>query len=260
LDSVFNQSFPEIEVILVDNASSDGTASLVRQRYPQVKIFENKSNLGASRARNQGLLASREEWVIALDCDTVLEKSFLGEASSLISSLPAEVGIVQPKILDAEGRNIYSVGIKMDFLKRFHDLGKGLPDVSGFNSPFLVFGACCAAALYRRKMLEEVKDAYGYFDERMFFIFEDADLSWRARKKGWKCLFYPQLKCLHHGNSSVKGRPLRRYLSFRNRYLTILKNQSLLGIILMLPLYFIYDLPRLVILFFESGKRRPFCG
>ncbi|MFA7282950.1 MAG: glycosyltransferase family 2 protein [Candidatus Omnitrophota bacterium] len=256
LNSVFNQDFPEAEVILVDNASSDGTAEFVKREYPGVRIIENKVNFGASRARNQGLPISRGEWVLFLDCDTVLGKDFLREAFRLINSLPAETGTIQPKILDAEGKNIYSAGIRMDFLKRFHDLGRGLADASGFNNSGPVFGACCAAALYRRKMLEEIKDAYGYFDKRMFFIFEDADLSWRGQKKGWKCLFYPRLKCFHRGNSSAAGKPVRRYLSFRNRHLTILKNQSFAGIILMLPLYLVYDLPRMFILFFESGKRR----
>jgi GT2 family glycosyltransferase len=257
LDSVFKQKAQNSEIILVDNASSDSTVSLVRKYYPQVRIIENQSNLGAAKARNQALASAQGEWIITLDCDVILRDDFLLTFLKIAQASPPEAGILQPKILDINNGNIYSAGIRFSFLNRFHDIAKGMPDSEKFNTPKPVFGACCAAALYRRKMLEAVKDRHGYFDERFFFLFEDADLSWRAQKKGWVCLYCPQVKCDHYGNSSLTNDKSRQYLSFRNRQLMILKNQNSIVTLLMLPLYLAYDLPRFLILLFRFKFRFP---
>ena len=182
LDSVFSQITPGIEVILIDDNSKDNTIGLVRNKYPQVKIIANKTNLGASASRNQGLVIAEGDWIITLDCDIILQNNFLKQVAELINTLPEQIGSVQFKILQSNKNKIYSAGIKRSFLNRFHDIHRG--STEGFDTNKDIFGACCAAALYRRKMLEEVKDKYGYFDERLFFLFEDADLAWRAQKKG----------------------------------------------------------------------------
>lgn len=248
LDSIFRQAAGDFEIILVDNASKDNTTSLVRNKYPKVSIITNQINLGASRARNQGLAAASYTWVLVLDCDTVLVDNFLETASKIIFTLPPKIGLIQPKILDAQQGKIYSAGIKMSFLKRFQDIGQGSLGGKKFDVSGYIFGACCAAALYRREMLEEIKDRYGYFDERFFFLFEDVDLSWRGQKKGWACLYEPRLRCRHHGNSSRMANYNRQFLCFINRQRTILKNQNPLIILLMFPLYLVYDLPRFLIL------------
>jgi hypothetical protein len=187
------------------------------------------------------------EWIITLDCDIVLHNNFLAQTAELTKTLPEKIGSVQFKILRANQNKIFSTGIKRDLLNRFHDIHKGSSS-SGFDSAKEVFGACCAAALYRRRMLEKIKDKHGYFDERLFFLFEDVDLAWRARKKGWRCLYYPQITCFHHGNSSLTDKRARQYLSFRNRQLLILKNENPLLILLKSPFYLAYDIPRAFIL------------
>lgn len=257
LDSVFSQKESEIEVIVIDNASLDGTVDLVRKKYSQVKVMENKHNLGASQARNQGLKLTCGEWVLILDCDVVLGENFLKIILAAGRKMPSRVGMVQPKILKIKGKEIYTCGIRRSAFTRFHDIGRGRVDSGKFDTAEPIFGACCAAALYRRKMLEEIKDAYGYFDVRFFFIFEDADLSWRSQKKGWICMYYPLARCYHAGNSSLIDDKTRQYLSFRNRQLTILKNQNLIMILLLLPLYLIYDLPRFLILTAKFNCKFP---
>jgi hypothetical protein len=257
LDSIFRQKESGIEVIIIDNASLDGTVDWVRKKYPQVKIMENKHNFGASQARNQGLKLACGEWVFILDCDVVLGENFLKIILAAGKRMPARVGMVQPKILKTQGKEIYSCGIRRSVFSRFHDIGRGLVDSGKFDIAEPIFGACCGAALYRRKMLEEIKDVYGYFDERFFFLFEDADLSWRGQKKGWICMYYPLARCYHAGNSSLMDGKTRQYLSFRNRQLTILKNQNPIIILLLLPLYLIYDLPRFLILAVKFNCKFP---
>lgn len=248
LDSILRQQAADTEIILIDNASRDKTISLVKENYPKIKIIENKVNLGASKARNQGLAIASGEWILTLDCDVALEENFFKIALKIMETLPPKVGLIQPKILDIKRNKIYSAGIRASFFKRFHDIGKGKPNTKQFDASSYIFGACCAAAFYRRKMLDQLKDSHGYFDERFFFLFEDADLSWRGQKKGWLCLYCPELKSFHHGNSSAMDKNTRQYLSFSNRQRMILKNQHPLMTLLMVPLYLVYDLPRFLIL------------
>lgn len=257
LDSILRQEVQDTEIILVDNASKDNTISLVKKNYQKIKTIENEVNLGASEARNQGLAVAGGEWILTLDCDVVLEDNFLKVALGIIESLLPKVGIIQPKILDIKENTIYSAGIRPSFLKRFHDIGKGKPNTKLFDLSSYIFGACCAAAFYRRKMLDQIEDSHGYFDERFFFLFEDADLSWRGQKKGWLCLYSPELKCFHHGNSSSMDKNTRGYLSFSNRQRMVLKNQNPVMILLMAPLYLFYDLPRFLILAIKFKGKFP---
>ena len=186
LNSIFCQADQNSEVIVVDNGSVDGTSEFLRNKYPEVLLIRNKDNLGASRARNQGIAAAQGSWILALDCDVTLGKDFLPGVFRLIESSAADTGMIQPKILQPDKKTIYSCGIYISKpLLRFYDLGKGLPDQGQFDRKRLVFGACSAAAVYNRRMLEAVKEKTGYFDERFFFLFEDVDLSWRGQRSGW---------------------------------------------------------------------------
>ena len=248
LDSVFRQIPQGLEVIVVDNGSEDGTPDLVR-RYPSVILIENGSNLGASRGKNQGLQASSGEWILILDCDTTLEKDFLSQILKTIEGLPPETGILQPKILNPDRKTVYSCGIYLSRLRRFYDIGRGQKDSGQFDNSKYIFGGCTACVVYNRKMLQDIKEDTGYFDERFFFLVEDVDLSWRAQRKGWKTIFCPQARCYHCGNSSGLDQRLRQYLCFRNRYYAIVKNEGIGNYSKkFFPLLF-YDFPRLFCLF-----------
>jgi len=246
LDSVFMQDVRDVEVFVVDNASTDGTKELIREGWPQVRLLENRDNLGASAARNQGIERSSGEWVLTLDSDVVLGKGFLKGFDVDQSRFAPEVAMVQPNVLDRDGKTIYSQGIYLSALRRFFDLNRGKSgDFSG-NGGKKIIGPCSAAAFYRRSMLEALKEATGYFDERFFFLVEDADLAWRARRSGWKVLFDPRRVCFHAGNSSGTDKKLRQYLSFRNRHWMIAKNEGPLGKAVLWVLSFPYELARIL--------------
>ncbi|MFC1658050.1 glycosyltransferase family 2 protein [Candidatus Omnitrophota bacterium] len=248
LDSLLSQSYQDFEVIVVDNGSKDNTLSLLRQNYPSVSLIENKDNLGACRARNQGIEASQGEWILTLDCDVILEKDFLKRVINLARNAGGGVGMFQPKILNnLDRKRIYSCGIFLSKLGRFYDIGSGQPDNGRFKFPKYIFGTCSAASLYKRRMLEEIKENTGYFDERFFFLVEDVDLAWRAQKKGWKARFCPQAVCCHIGNSSETSKEIRQYLCWRNRKIFLTK--SGLGKFKTALFFILYDLPRLFYLF-----------
>ena len=242
LDSILSQKVDTIDLIVVDNGSNDETVTFIKGNYPQIRLIENKLNLGASKARNQGIETAHGEWILSLDCDVVLENGFFYNINSALKDLPPGVGLIQPKILESNKRNIYSAGISVSFLRRFYDIGKGQKDLGKFDKTAYVFGACSAAALYSKDMLNAIKQGACYFDESFFFLFEDVDLSWRAQKKGYKAIFCPSAVCCHQGNSSRTPEKKRQYLCLRNRYYVLLKNDSLRNLIL--PFLF-YDLPRL---------------
>lgn len=246
LDSIYAQDFKGFQVIAIDNASKDGTAKFLKENYPKVILIENQENLGACKARNQGIGISGSKWVLTLDCDIVLEKHFLTRLFEAISDVPSNIGMIQAKILNADKTSIYSVGILLSFLRRFFDIGRNKIDNDTFNDSKEIFGACSAASCFRREMLEQLKDSAGYFDERFFFLVEDVELSWRAQKNGWKAIYIPSLICYHQGNSSGSSRRVRQYLSLRNRLLMISKHEDLLGKIRLAPFFLLYDMPRLL--------------
>ncbi len=248
LDSVLSQGPLSLEVIVVDNCSQDGTADFVRNNYPGVALMENEKNLGACKARNQGIAASRGSWVLTLDCDVVLAEDFFLKILPVIANLPPRIGILQPKILNADRKTIHSCGIYLSPFRRFYNIGEGKIAQGRCDQSSYIFAASSACAFYSRVMLEDIKEDAGYFDERFFFLVEDVDLAWRAQRKGWKAFFSAEALCFHQGNSSGLDRRFRQYLCFRNRYFSIIKNEGLGKYAQKIfPLLF-YDLPRLLYL------------
>jgi GT2 family glycosyltransferase len=245
LDSIFTQNYRDFETIVVDNGSKDNTVNLIKDNYPRIILIENNQNLGACKARNQGIEMSGGKWILTLDCDVILKEDLLKRLMEFVNKLDTSIGMVQPKILNLDKKTLYSCGIYLSWLRRFYDIGKGKIDNGQFNSSQYIFGACAAAALYRRKMLQDLKGDAGYFDERFFFLVEDVDLSWRAQRKGWRAAFSPQAICYHYGNSSETDKNLRRYLCFRNRNYTIIKNEGFRNYVKKILPWCFYDFPRI---------------
>ncbi|MHB8173363.1 MAG: glycosyltransferase family 2 protein [Nitrospirota bacterium] len=238
-------AFPEI--IVVDNASSDGTKEIVRG-YPGARLLENAENLGFAAAANQGIAEAAGEFVFLVNPDVSFEdKSFLTRLATALESDPA-IGAAAPKLLRPDGRTIDSAGLVMQKNRKAIDRGRDLPDCADFSRTCRVFGACGAAALYRRSMLEDIKIPE-YLDSSFFAYKEDVDLAWRANLMGWKAVYVPEAQAFHsRGWKSGGGRStgshrraipreVRRH-SHKNRYLCILKNDD--------PLNFIKDLPHII--------------
>ncbi len=243
LDSIFAQGFKDYEVIAVDNTPNGEAAAFIRSRYPGVLLIENRENAGPCRARNQGIAKATGEFILCLDDDVTLGNDFLTNIYKASGS-DRRLSGVQPKVLMSDRKTVYSTGIYASFLRRFYDIKSGIMDNGGLSRKRYVFGASSAAAFYRREALETIKEEGQYFDEDLFYLFEDVDLSWRMRKKGWRILYYPDATCFHKSGASRNKNGLSQYLCFRNRYLLLAKNESLGGF-LKLPIVFVaYDLWR----------------
>ena len=218
LEALAAQTRRDFEVIVVDNASTDGTVELLRESYPHVRLLCNADNLGFAVANNQGIRASSAPFVATLNNDTIPDPEWLAALLRSFESAEADsrLGAVASKMVFADAPHVVnSCGIALDPAGIAWDLWGGRP-AQLVDRPREVFGACAGAALYRRGMLDDV----GLFDEDFFAYFEDLDLAWRALQRGWRCVLAPDAVVRHHHSGTLgEGSPVKRYLLARtNRW------------------------------------------
>jgi GT2 family glycosyltransferase len=243
LASVLAQKSHDFELIVIDNSSTDGTKEALRNKVPGLKLIENPVNYGYAKALNQGIAVSAGEFMLCLNDDIVLKNDdFLTMISEGINK-DKYCGAIQPKLLKPDG-TIDTTGIHLSFLRRFYDLNHGKIDAPKLNTEQYIFGACDAAVLYRRKALEEIRQADEYFDEDFFGLVEDVDISWRLKKKGWRTLYQPDAVGIHNRGLSRRQDNFTQYLNMRNRYLMMLKNETLAGFLRLPLIFLVYDLWR----------------
>jgi len=239
LSSVLAQTHPAFEVVLVDNASTDGSVELVARRFPEVRILRNERNLGFAAGSNIGIRATSGECVATLNNDAQADSRWLEE---LVAAMQGQemVGMAASKMLFAHRPEVInSTGICLDPAGIAWDRRGGEWDAAEESRPIEVFGPCAGAALYRRAMLDQV----GLFDEDFFCYLEDVDLAWRARLMGWRCLYVPTARVYHvHSGTGQEGSPFKNYLLGRNKVWTIIKNYPSPELFLFLPIILAYDL------------------
>jgi GT2 family glycosyltransferase len=203
LEFVLAQDYQPLEVVAVDNASSDETADILRSFENRVRVVCNLGNKGFAGGQNQAIALCRGDWVLALNPDVRLRPDFV---SKLVAAGETErsVGTVCGKLLSMsddfripEKPMIDSTGIFFTPNLRHFDRGSKEPDEGRYNSSEYVFGATGAAALYRRNMIDDVAIDGEFFDADFFAYREDADLAWRAQLLGWKCLYVPEAVAYH---------------------------------------------------------------
>lgn len=231
-DGLEVQHYPNLELIVVDNASGDRSLELVRHRWPTALVIENGNNEGYCKAHNMAINASHGEYYLPLNPDVQLLPAFIERLVSALEGRPAFGSAVgkmwqrsqsDPPLLDA-------AGLLLDRRRHQYLRGRNEPDRGQHDAAEEVFGADGAAPLHRRSMLEDVAVDGEYFDELYFGYMEDVDLAWRARLRGWKCWYEPQASAIHArifkpGRRRNVDRAIRR-IAVKNRYLTILKNEG----------------------------------
>lgn len=210
-----------VEIIVVDDGSGDDSAALVESEFPWVTLVALATNRGYPAAVNAGVGASRGRWVLTLNNDTTVDRAAFDRLLAVAESGP-DIGMVAAQQRFASDPSvIYSAGMQLDRRGHVSDRLMGTRARSRQIEPVEVFGACGAAALYRHAMLDEL----GGFDERFAFGLEDADVAWRARMRGWRCLYAPNAVVYHDlGGTIPHGSDLRLFQAGRNRVLLIAKN------------------------------------
>jgi GT2 family glycosyltransferase len=253
LESLRAQTSPAAQVIVVDNGSTDGSAEMVRRRFPEVHLLEPGANLGFAQACNLGIEAATGEWIAILNNDAVAEPAWLAELEAAVHRGGPELGSLQSRVLfkqkpdrtNSTGivlfRNGHARDRDFDVLARPED----------HEEP--IFCPTASAALYRRAMLDELRLPSGYFDGGFFMYMEDVDLGWRARLAGWESLYVPTsiVKHVFQGSSAKRGSSFVELQCDKNRLRTILKNASIPFLLRNIPRT-LFDIGRI---FYRGGTR-----
>jgi hypothetical protein len=225
LHALESQTFKDFEIIIVDNCSTDGSLERLNQysnKSPPsllIKVISLSKNMGFSGGNSEGLKHANGNFIALLNNDTEPESRWLEELVKKISSNP-EIGVYASRLIVYNSEIIDSAGDGFSKALKGFKMGEG-SSFASFNKDEYVFGACAGAAMYRRKMLEEI----GFFDENFFLIYEDTDLNFRAQLAGWKVLYVPTAIVHHKVRSSIGiMSDTAVYYSLRNSELVRIKN------------------------------------
>jgi len=229
LDSVEKQEYENFKVIFVDNGSSDGSIEFVKGKYPKADVIGLRENTGFAKANNIGMKRALEDaeikFVAILNNDAMVEKEWLSEMIK-VAEKDDKIGSIAPKIRKYYIRNVLdSVG------NAFHLDGGGVSnhinevDNGQYDDVLELFGPSGCSGLYARSMLEDIEMNGDYFDSDFFAYFEDIDLNWRARLRGWKCNFSSKAVVYHkHSETTGLYSPFKAFYTNRNRYFVVIKN------------------------------------
>jgi GT2 family glycosyltransferase len=236
LDWVLDQDYPKLEAIVVDNASTDDTATILRDFEDRVRVIYNRQNVGFAAGQNQAIFLSDADWILVLNPDVRLTPGFI---ATLVSGGGADpsTGSLCGKLLamsetgELPAQPVFdSAGIYFTPNLRHFDRGSHEADTGQHNRREYVFGATGAAALYRRDMIRDISIDGEFFDADFFAYREDADLAWRAQLLGWKCLYVPDAVAYHVRHVLPSNRralsPVINMHSVKNRFLMRIKNMT----------------------------------
>ncbi len=234
LDSIDRQSM-EADVIVVDNASTDGSLELLRERSG-IRLIELSQNFGFCRAVNEGIAATKTKYLILLNNDTKAEPTFVEELYKAIDKHEDTFSVASKMLQMSDPGLIDSAGDLYCALGWAFSLGKD-GKRSRYDKESVVFSACGGASIYRKDLFEQI----GYFDELHFSYLEDVDVGYRARIMGYKNRYTPKAVVYHAGSASTGSRynPFKVRLAARNSWYVIYKNMPALQILINLPFFLI---------------------
>jgi len=219
LDSLRQQGHKPLEVILVDNGSTDGSLELARRDYPEVRVIPLSDNRGFAPACNIGLRAAQGEILILLNNDTQVAPDWLEAVTSAFDRHPKAGSIASKMLLFDRRDHLHTAGdfYRLDGIPG--NRGVWQPDQGQFDQEQEVFSACGGSAAYRRAMLDEV----GLLDEDFYFSCEDIDLGWRAQLAGWSCIYVPRA-VVYHKVSATGGGTIHSFYNGRNFIYLLVKD------------------------------------
>ena len=198
LESVAAQTVAPVDVLVVDDASTDGSLALLAERFASVRVLALPQNRGFAPTANAGIAAVAADAVALVNTDVVLAPDWLERAVDALAALPGAASVATKLVELDDPTLLYDAG---DVLRRdgaCEQRGRFERDTGRYDAPGEVFAACAGAALYRRAALLAV----GGFDERFGTYLEDVDLGLRLRLAGWSCRWEPRAVARHAGGGS----------------------------------------------------------
>lgn len=285
LKSIFDQTYKDFSVLVVDNGSTDGTIDFLRADYPQVAVLKNQRNLGFAGAHNQGVkfvfslcernnLELEKNYTLITNPDIILTPDFLEKITASADAHPdgASFGgkllkIFQDDTVSCPTKIIDSAGLKIFKNRRMAERGAGEEDGGQYDKGEEVFGVSAAIALFRLSSVKNAEIKNEYFDSRYFSYKEDVDLAWRLRLFGWKSFYAGNAVAYHYRGAygsetrslktAIRERKVKKgminYYSTANHLFTILKNDFGINFLKDFPRIFFYEFLKFwYILFLET--------
>lgn len=228
LKSVYENTHKvNFEVFVADNNSKDGSTKMVKEKFPQVNLIENKINVGFAKANNQAVKKSSGRYILLLNSDTIVLPNSLNIMTGFMDHHP-QVGALGCKLLNPdmtlqpscrEFPSFLTLFFELTFLDQLFPSNKvlGRYKLSGWDHNEIrevdqLIGACL---MVRKKTIDEV----GLLDERFHMFFEDVDWCYRIKKRGWKIYFLPKAKVIHYGSQSIKKANFNMFFTWhKSRY------------------------------------------
>jgi|ERR1035437_456258 GT2 family glycosyltransferase len=228
--SVIDQVYENIEFIIVDNASTDGSIQKLQEKYPSLRYIQNESNLGFAKGMNQGIEISKGDYILLLNNDVYLDSNYIKDGLSRLQKDEniGFIGGLEYMWKDDTLTDILHISCGPMYLrKRMQITG----NKQLYNEQYC-FGITGSFPIVRKKMLDDIFTVSGYyFDEDFGTGWEDTDMRFRAFLRGWKTLYYPEIRAWHILSASDEGKirltdknSKYQVRIFRNRYFVILKD------------------------------------
>jgi len=220
LTSLFNQSYSNREIIVVDNCSTDGSIAILESMRAKIELIRSEQNLGFAAGNNLGIGNSRGELVVLLNNDTEADPDCI-EALVKASQKAVDIGMCAAKVRYWQDREILnSTGVILYPDLTALNRGIGERDSGQYDKSFSVFCPYGAAALYKKEMLDRI----GLLDEDYYMFREEDELGWRANLAGWRCVYVPEAVVYHHRSASTGVlSAFKLYYGERNRLYTCFK-------------------------------------
>ena len=248
----------EMEVFIIDNASKDDSAEILRREYPHISLIENKQNIGFGRANNQALPFIRGRYVLLLNTDAFVEPDTITKTVQYMNAHP-KCGILGVKLLWRDGTlqpscrffpTPWNIFLERTNLKRFFRHTKMVDDMSWDHNSVRDCDWVPGCYYLIRK---EVIDQVGLFDPRYFLYYEEVDHCFAARRAGWKVVYFPDTPVVHIGGESAKhegeissSSQQIESLQIESELLYFRKNHSLIGVLIYLLLSSLADFIQLL--------------
>ena len=230
LPSVISPGYPNLEIVVGDNASTDDSIAFVREKFPEIRILENQTNLGFAGGYNAVLSQVDSDYFVLLNSDVEVTLNWIEPVITLMES-DALIAAAQPKLKDWNNKNRFEyAGAAGGFIDKFgYPFCRGrvfdtLEDDQGqYDQTSEIFWASGAALFIKKPYWDEV----GGFDADFFAHMEEIDLCWRLKNKGYKVMYCPESTVYHVGGGTLNvENPFKTYLNFRNNLAMLLKNTS----------------------------------
>lgn len=223
IKSLQRTTYKNYEIVLVDNASTDGTLQAVRKKFPYVRTMRNEGNLGFAAGMNTGIRVSKGHYIITVDNDRYIQQPEWLTLLVRTAESDSNIGVVVPTLVYYGTYTIQSVALVAPHIftkitSTNYCLAMNKEDNGQFTEPFDCVGG---NGLYRRDMLKEV----GLLDEKMFRYFEETDICTRAKNAGWRVLAQPKSKMWHKGSVTINPTSyISVFENYKNKLRYILKN------------------------------------